>query len=96
LTYARAIPGFSACKYSDHRIQHFFPYGILFVVVSDAYFQKLCDQLRDASGQENIQRAAEALRHYLQDQQFIIRQRLSPYVEKAFLAALESDEYQSN
>jgi len=63
--------------------------------VRDQYFEKLCNQLRDAAGEEEVRRAAEALRRYLQDQQYIIRQRLSPYMEKVF-AGSAGDEYPSN
>ena len=58
----------------------------------ESYFNKLCDDLRDSEGEEDIRRAAAALRRYMQDQQFILRRRLFPYVEKAFLAALEERE----
>ena len=48
-------------------------------------FKKLCQDLRDSDGEENIRRAADALRRYMQDQQFILRRRLAPSVEKAFM-----------
>jgi hypothetical protein len=57
--------------------------------VHERYFKNLCDDLRDSEGEEDIRQAAAALRRYVQDQQFILRRRLFPYVEKAFLAALE-------
>jgi len=60
--------------------------------VHERYFKKLCDDLRDSEGEEDIRQAAAALRHYMQDQQFILRRRLFAYVERAFLAALEESE----
>jgi hypothetical protein len=63
--------------------------------VNDEYFQKLCNDLRDSTDEEKVRRAAEALRRYLRDQQFIIRQRLSPYIEKAF-SGLNSDDHNTN
>jgi len=60
--------------------------------VHESYFNKLCDNLRDSEGKEEIRQAAAALRRYMQDQQFILRRRLLPYVEKAFLATFEERE----
>ena len=39
--------------------------------------------------------AANALRRYMQDQQFILRRRLAPHVEKAFMM-MDADHHQSN
>jgi hypothetical protein len=58
----------------------------------ETYFKKLCDDLRDSEREEDIRHAAAALRRYMQDQQFILRRRLLPYVEKAFLTTLEERE----
>jgi hypothetical protein len=63
--------------------------------VKDKYFEKLCDWLRDAEEPDEIQRAAKALRRYLQEQQFSIRRRLNPYLERAF-ASLGRNQNQSN
>jgi hypothetical protein len=57
--------------------------------VHERYFKKLCDDLRESKGEEDVRQAASALRRYMQDQQFILRRRLLPYVEKAFLATLD-------
>ena len=58
----------------------------------DTYFRKLCDDLWDSEGEEDIRKAAVALRRYMQDQQVILRRRLLLYVENAFLATLEERE----
>ena len=63
--------------------------------VRDKYFENLCNQLQNAVGTEEVHHAAEGLRRYVRDQHLIIRQRLSPYIQKAF-ASLSSSEAQSN
>jgi hypothetical protein len=60
--------------------------------VHERYFKKLCDDLQDSECEEDIRQAGTALRRYIQGQQFILRRRLLPYVEKAFLATLDQRE----
>ena len=56
----------------------------------ETYFKKLCDDLRDSEREEDVRQAAAALRRYMRDQQFILRRRLLPHIEKTFLATLKS------
>lgn len=54
--------------------------------MSDTLLQQLCDELRDAQGAVEIERAAQALRSHLKEQQSGIRERLLSEAEKAFQA----------
>ena len=47
---------------------------------------KLCDDLRDADDAKGIRKAAAALRLHLREEQFIVRSKMQPYVEKLFIA----------
>jgi hypothetical protein len=48
--------------------------------------QKLCEDLRDADDAKGIRKAAAALRLYLREEQFIVRSKMQPYIEKLFVA----------
>ena len=54
--------------------------------MNDLHLKKLCDELRDAEDAASIRKAAARLRLYLKEEQFIVRAKLQPYVEKLFLA----------
>jgi UDP:flavonoid glycosyltransferase YjiC (YdhE family) len=58
-------------------------YGII-VSVNEALLKRLCNELRDATDEQSVRRAAEALRAYLKKEQILVRERLASYAEKAF------------
>lgn len=57
--------------------------------MSDTLLQQLCDELRDAQGSAEIERAAQALRSHLKEQQSGIRERLLSEAEKAFQSQVD-------
>jgi len=60
-------------------------YGIIVSTpVNEALLKRLCNELRDATDEQSVRRAAEALRAYLKKEQILVRERLASYAEKAF------------